>query len=183
MYIYNLYCSLHVILKSTESVWEARNVNGIHSEHVVYTLVFHRETHCALKQCDSGRCCCSVQMILVLGETHTATVWRGNERVESKKIDVSASSKWTSFTWKSTSLQLPEIDGSEPRITGNRCSTDGGHLRYFPLTVSYLCFLYSKAPNPKYHISERNQREFSGDVESNWCGHFQGKLDCSFDVP
>ncbi|XP_039979596.1 uncharacterized protein LOC120788110 isoform X3 [Xiphias gladius] len=51
------------------------------------------ETHCALKQCDSGRCCCSVQMILVLGETHTATVWRGNERVESKKIDVSGSTK------------------------------------------------------------------------------------------
>ncbi|XP_047436169.1 uncharacterized protein LOC125005153 [Mugil cephalus] len=43
---------------------------------------------CSLQQCDSGRCCCTVTMKLILGETHTATVWRAGKSLESKKISV-----------------------------------------------------------------------------------------------
>uniref|UniRef100_A0A4W6FVS3 Fibronectin type-III domain-containing protein n=1 Tax=Lates calcarifer TaxID=8187 RepID=A0A4W6FVS3_LATCA len=45
------------------------------------------------KECGLGRCCCSVQMTLVLGETHTATVWKRGERIQSKNISISESIK------------------------------------------------------------------------------------------
>lgn len=48
---------------------------------------------CIFKRCDSGRCCCSTEMILVNGETHTAIVWKGGERMGSKIIRVRESIK------------------------------------------------------------------------------------------
>ncbi|GAA6217684.1 uncharacterized protein LOC108877014 [Lates japonicus] len=45
------------------------------------------------KECGRGRCCCSVQMILILGETHIATVWKRGEGIQSKNISVSESIK------------------------------------------------------------------------------------------
>ncbi|KAG8001444.1 hypothetical protein GBF38_007102, partial [Nibea albiflora] len=47
------------------------------------------ELQCNLQQCAKGRCCCSFQMILVLGETHTATVFKEGERMGSKVISIS----------------------------------------------------------------------------------------------
>ncbi|XP_059179956.1 uncharacterized protein LOC131958868 [Centropristis striata] len=49
---------------------------------------------CNFTQCDVGRCCCSFHdMILILGETHTATVWKGGKTMESKIIDIITSLK------------------------------------------------------------------------------------------
>ncbi|GLD58290.1 uncharacterized protein AKAME5_001042200 [Lates japonicus] len=45
------------------------------------------------KECGRGRCCCSVQMTLILGETHIATVWKRGEGIQSKNISVSESIK------------------------------------------------------------------------------------------
>ncbi|XP_044069872.1 uncharacterized protein LOC122884263 [Siniperca chuatsi] len=53
----------------------------------------HRVKDCILKQFDAGRCCCSVQEIFVIGETFTATVWKGDISVESKIINVRDSLK------------------------------------------------------------------------------------------
>ncbi|XP_044198753.1 uncharacterized protein LOC122974723 isoform X3 [Thunnus albacares] len=49
------------------------------------------EQRCIVKQCDTGRCCCSVKM--KPGETHTATVFKGGQSVESKVISITASVK------------------------------------------------------------------------------------------
>ncbi|XP_067449689.1 uncharacterized protein [Thunnus thynnus] len=51
------------------------------------------EQHCIIKQCDTGRCCCSVEMILTSGETHNATVFKGGQSVESKVISITDSVK------------------------------------------------------------------------------------------
>ncbi|XP_076577510.1 uncharacterized protein LOC143314377 [Chaetodon auriga] len=51
------------------------------------------EVHCIVKQCDSGRCCCSAEMTLVNGETHTAVVWKGGESMGSKVISIRKSVK------------------------------------------------------------------------------------------
>ncbi|XP_070825895.1 uncharacterized protein [Chaetodon trifascialis] len=51
------------------------------------------DEHCIFKQCGSGRCCCSTEMILVSGETHTAVVWKGGENMGSKIIRVRESIK------------------------------------------------------------------------------------------
>nr|XP_046239311.1 uncharacterized protein LOC124056178 isoform X2 [Scatophagus argus] len=53
----------------------------------------HGEEHCSFKQCNNGRCCCSTKMILILGETHKATVWKGDENMGSKTISVTDSTK------------------------------------------------------------------------------------------
>ncbi|XP_059215960.1 uncharacterized protein LOC131993901 [Centropristis striata] len=49
---------------------------------------------CNFTQSDVGRCCCSFHdMILILGETHTATVWKGGKTMESKIFNVTTSLK------------------------------------------------------------------------------------------
>ncbi|XP_051799745.1 uncharacterized protein LOC110961238 isoform X9 [Acanthochromis polyacanthus] len=49
--------------------------------------------HCAFQQCDSRQCCCSVKLMLIYGESHTATVWKGGHILESKIISVAQSIK------------------------------------------------------------------------------------------
>ncbi|XP_067449795.1 uncharacterized protein [Thunnus thynnus] len=51
------------------------------------------EQRCIIKQCDTGRCCCSVKIILIQGETHNATVFKGGQSVESKYISITDSVK------------------------------------------------------------------------------------------
>ncbi|XP_041792210.1 uncharacterized protein LOC121606108 isoform X2 [Chelmon rostratus] len=53
----------------------------------------YEDKHCIFKLCDSGRCCCRIEMILVTGETHTAIVRKGGETVASKLIRVRESVK------------------------------------------------------------------------------------------
>nr|XP_020445547.1 uncharacterized protein LOC109954515 isoform X2 [Monopterus albus] len=48
---------------------------------------------CVLQQCDSGQCCCSAIIVIVFGETHTATVLKGGQRIESKTISITGSIK------------------------------------------------------------------------------------------
>ncbi|XP_042364339.1 uncharacterized protein LOC121959163 [Plectropomus leopardus] len=52
------------------------------------------ERYCIPKQCESGQCCCSFnQMMLIIGETHTAMVLKGGKHMESKVIDIRGSIK------------------------------------------------------------------------------------------
>ncbi|KAE8297264.1 hypothetical protein D5F01_LYC03880 [Larimichthys crocea] len=53
----------------------------------------HGEQHCNFQQCKGSSCCCSFQMILVHNETHTATVFKGGERMGSKVISIRDSVK------------------------------------------------------------------------------------------
>ncbi|KAL3065265.1 hypothetical protein OYC64_015443 [Pagothenia borchgrevinki] len=48
----------------------------------------NKQNRCTFEQCDAGPCCCSIQMTLVGGEIHTATVWKGNKTMGSKIINV-----------------------------------------------------------------------------------------------
>lgn len=52
----------------------------------------HGEENCILRQC-TEQCCCDVEMDLIFGESHTATVWKGNTTLESKTIRVIESLK------------------------------------------------------------------------------------------
>ncbi|KAK2854226.1 hypothetical protein Q5P01_006887 [Channa striata] len=47
---------------------------------------------CIFQTCAAG-CCCSVEMILVTGETHTATVWKAGRLIESQTININNSIK------------------------------------------------------------------------------------------
>ncbi|XP_051918809.1 uncharacterized protein LOC127599146 isoform X2 [Hippocampus zosterae] len=51
------------------------------------------ETHCLPVECASEKCCCSIHMLLILDENHTAFVRRRGEYVESKNISVKYSFK------------------------------------------------------------------------------------------
>ncbi|XP_077480038.1 uncharacterized protein LOC144091512 [Stigmatopora argus] len=51
------------------------------------------ESYCLPLQCKSGQCCCSIHVILVLENIHTAIVRRRGEYVESKNISVTLSLK------------------------------------------------------------------------------------------
>ncbi|XP_076012287.1 uncharacterized protein LOC143004966 isoform X1 [Genypterus blacodes] len=50
--------------------------------------VFHREWHCVFKQCPDGKCCCTLQMYLSLGDSLNATLWKGIKHVHSKEISI-----------------------------------------------------------------------------------------------
>ncbi|XP_039650419.1 uncharacterized protein LOC120555626 isoform X2 [Perca fluviatilis] len=64
-----------------------------------YKLTFlsnsgYGEKHSNFKQCDTAQCCSVHQEeILVAGESFTATVWKGGDRIESKIINVTDSIK------------------------------------------------------------------------------------------
>ncbi|XP_035507967.1 uncharacterized protein LOC118320946 [Morone saxatilis] len=46
------------------------------------------EVRCTFKQCDSGQCCCSLQMLIIYGCSHNATLWKGGESMGSKIINI-----------------------------------------------------------------------------------------------
>ncbi|XP_071346258.1 uncharacterized protein [Trachinotus anak] len=48
---------------------------------------------CIPEQCDRGQCCCSIQVMIVWGESHTATVWKGGQRMASNVISINKSLK------------------------------------------------------------------------------------------
>ncbi|XP_040891999.1 uncharacterized protein LOC121180554 [Toxotes jaculatrix] len=64
--------------------------------------------HCTPSQCDSGQCCCSVQMILVPGESSTAVVWKEGQRMESKIVNISESIKPKT----PTIISVEDVNGS-----------------------------------------------------------------------
>ncbi|KAM6950442.1 uncharacterized protein PEZ65_000251 [Lycodopsis pacificus] len=49
---------------------------------------FNENGSSTFTQCDNGRCCCSVKISLYLGETHTATVQKGDKIIKSQIISV-----------------------------------------------------------------------------------------------
>lgn len=51
------------------------------------------QQNCSLRQCNLGHCCCSVEMMLTLGDSHTVTVWRDGRSLDSKKFGVKESVK------------------------------------------------------------------------------------------
>lgn len=60
-----------------------------------YFLLFNREMHC--KQCADGQCCCSLnpqkKILLIYGENHRVTVWKGGENLGTETISIIAGSK------------------------------------------------------------------------------------------
>lgn len=119
--------------------------------HVVHHLVFHRETHCVPRHCDSGRCCCSVQMMLILGETHTASLRKGGKSVEDRIISISASSEFSRrrMAVDESAGARHTVDG--PRIKGNGCNRRI-EVNAFLLLFLFL-FLRSKAQDADDHLS------------------------------
>ncbi|XP_061591017.1 uncharacterized protein LOC133456535 [Cololabis saira] len=51
------------------------------------------QSSCSFQVCQAGVCCCSMKMLLIHGETHNATVWKGGERFASKNISVTETIK------------------------------------------------------------------------------------------
>nr|XP_033498763.1 uncharacterized protein LOC117266966 isoform X1 [Epinephelus lanceolatus] len=72
--------------------FDAQNCEGYN-----LTLQSHYDNgmrHCNPTQCGMGPCCCTLdEMILVSGETHSATVWKGGKIMESKIISIRDSIK------------------------------------------------------------------------------------------
>ncbi|XP_040892012.1 uncharacterized protein LOC121180560 [Toxotes jaculatrix] len=68
----------------------------------------HGMKHCTPNQCDSGQCCCSVQMTLVLGESFTAVVLKEGQRMESKIINIRESIKPKT----PTIISVEDVNGS-----------------------------------------------------------------------
>ncbi|XP_049420631.1 uncharacterized protein LOC125881539 isoform X3 [Epinephelus fuscoguttatus] len=72
--------------------FDAQNCEGYN-----LTLRSHYDNgtrHCIPAQCGMGQCCCTFHgMILVSGETHSATVWKGGKSMESKIISIRDSIK------------------------------------------------------------------------------------------
>uniref|UniRef100_A0A3P9IPC9 Fibronectin type-III domain-containing protein n=1 Tax=Oryzias latipes TaxID=8090 RepID=A0A3P9IPC9_ORYLA len=56
--------------------------------NVTLVLIDYSETTDGCTQCDKNQCCCSLNMLFVFGESHNASVWRGDKRVASKTISV-----------------------------------------------------------------------------------------------
>ncbi|KAM7406324.1 hypothetical protein PAMP_000708 [Pampus punctatissimus] len=85
----NLDCTNDMELMSC--YFEAQNCNEYNL--TVVSNEGHGEEHCIPKQCDTERCCCSPEVKPVPLETHTATVLKGNQSVESKIIHITNSIK------------------------------------------------------------------------------------------
>ncbi|XP_041849551.1 uncharacterized protein LOC121645215 isoform X2 [Melanotaenia boesemani] len=60
---------------------------------------------CSLRQCGPEQCYCNVEMTLIFGETHTATVRKGEKSLESKTILVTES-------FKPKTPAITSVDGS-----------------------------------------------------------------------
>uniref|UniRef100_A0A3P8RXY1 Fibronectin type-III domain-containing protein n=1 Tax=Amphiprion percula TaxID=161767 RepID=A0A3P8RXY1_AMPPE len=69
--------------------------------------------HCTFQQCDSGQCCCSVELMLIYGETHTATVWKGGHVLKLKNISVEKSIK-------PKAPQIVSVDESNGKVKWKR---------------------------------------------------------------
>ncbi|XP_029955233.1 uncharacterized protein LOC115394126 [Salarias fasciatus] len=138
------------------------------------------EKNCSLRQCDVGRCCCSVRMMLTLRDTHTVTVWGKGRSMESKKFGVYENMKPKTPTIKSVkefngnfevlwdtkmrgiakkSLTAEVTYYKAPNMTKKRVpappvEVDG--LSYFQIPGSDL------EPNTTYMVSVRSKTNWSG---------------------
>ncbi|XP_054626849.1 uncharacterized protein LOC129178546 isoform X2 [Dunckerocampus dactyliophorus] len=63
------------------------------TDYNVTLLSLDGEKYCLPVQCASGKCCCSINMFLILHENHMASVRRGDKYVESKNISIKYSLK------------------------------------------------------------------------------------------
>ncbi|KAG7482697.1 IL-4 receptor [Solea senegalensis] len=61
--------------------------------------VYNETNHCVPMQSSSGRCRCSVNTLIIYGESQTAMIWKGGQMMESKIIDI----------YKSIKPRVPEI--------------------------------------------------------------------------
>uniref|UniRef100_A0A3Q1J9M4 Fibronectin type-III domain-containing protein n=1 Tax=Anabas testudineus TaxID=64144 RepID=A0A3Q1J9M4_ANATE len=62
------------------------------SEYVL-TLWDDGNKDCYVQECGSELCCCYVQMHIILGKSHNATIWKRGKNVESKNISIETSIK------------------------------------------------------------------------------------------
>ncbi|XP_051236526.1 uncharacterized protein LOC127352297 isoform X6 [Dicentrarchus labrax] len=56
--------------------------------HLTVLDTDNKEVNCTFKQCDSGQCCCSLQMLIIYERSHMATLWKGGESMGSKIINI-----------------------------------------------------------------------------------------------
>ncbi|XP_058484582.1 uncharacterized protein LOC131459138 [Solea solea] len=77
--------------------FEAQNCSGYNVS--LRNNDYNEIKHCVPTQCSSGRCCCSVNTLIIIGEHHTAMIWKGGQMMESKIID----------NYKSMKPRVPEI--------------------------------------------------------------------------
>uniref|UniRef100_UPI003AAB8B48 uncharacterized protein n=1 Tax=Centroberyx gerrardi TaxID=166262 RepID=UPI003AAB8B48 len=72
------------------------------------------KVHCNFKRREgfSGACCCSIKMIFVLGETHTATLLKGGQELKSKIISIKDSIKP-----KTPTVKVEETENGNFRVT------------------------------------------------------------------
>ncbi|CAN9506924.1 unnamed protein product [Ophioblennius macclurei] len=144
------------------------------------------EKSCSLQQCGVGRCCCSVEMPLVLWEFHTATVWREGRRMESTTFNVKNSMKPKTPTIVSVKESNGDIEILwDPKMKGiaNR-SLQIAEVTYYkvsdmkmerktekPPTVSG--FFYAKIPgrnlepSTTYRVSVRSITSWSGKISES----------------
>ncbi|XP_031698373.1 uncharacterized protein LOC116380610 [Anarrhichthys ocellatus] len=73
---------------------------------------FNENGSSTFTQCDNGRCCCSIEMSLISGETHTATVRKGDKIIKSQIISVTDTIKPNTPTIRSV-----EISGGNFQVT------------------------------------------------------------------
>ncbi|XP_078139399.1 interleukin-4 receptor subunit alpha [Centroberyx gerrardi] len=72
------------------------------------------KVHCNFKRREGfgGACCCSIKMIFVLGETHTATLLKGGQELKSKIISIKDSIKP-----KTPTVKVEETENGNFRVT------------------------------------------------------------------
>ncbi|KAM7423866.1 hypothetical protein PAMA_000296 [Pampus argenteus] len=86
----NLYCTNN--MEFMTCYFEGQNCNE-YNLTVVSNVPNGGNHHCIPEQCNTEWCCCSSKAIIVIQETHTVTVLKGNQSLESKIIDITSSVK------------------------------------------------------------------------------------------
>ncbi|XP_073321020.1 uncharacterized protein [Pagrus major] len=139
------------------------------------------EASCIFNQCDSEKCCCSPQMLLIYGETHNATVWKGAESLTSKIISIEDSFKPRvpmnvtvkesngnfEVTWRTNMDHKPSIRDTLTAIVTYRKKGDTQKVSkpFTPTTVNGLKYYEINGkdlePNTTYLVSVRSE---------NWYG-------------
>ncbi|XP_071377686.1 uncharacterized protein [Centroberyx affinis] len=136
------------------------------------------KAHCNFKPRErySGACSCSIEMTLVLGETHTATLLKGGQKLESKTISITDSIKPRAptvtkvekkengnfmVTWK-TNMEGTSINNNlnSTVIYGKKGETDMEHKYVGPQT-SFEILSKDFEPSTKYVVSVKTSTSLS----------------------
>ncbi|XP_078140030.1 uncharacterized protein LOC139912271 [Centroberyx gerrardi] len=134
------------------------------------------KAHCNFKRREgfSGACCCSIKMILVLGETHTATLLKGGQELKSKIISIEDSIKPkaptnisvdqsdgnVNVTWKTNMEQTSLSNYLTAEVTYGKKETDKVHKKVRTATSSVI-LPKDLEPSTAYVVSVKTSTSFS----------------------